>query len=254
MRSVFSEKTRMGSKKRYKKIHKRKKCRYLNKNNELGYSKSDFGGIMKTAFCFTEYSNKVKKERKKERNVGETMEGKETIKQQELSSFEKKAKKQKKNWILLTGLLVGIVGGISFFLGYLSGYDRGYADGYYEEQEISREEALGEYNRGYQEGYSKVTEELQIQYDTGYEEGYQKGLDEGKQQEEGNENGVAVIPASAPKSVPTGSVTSKQTVYITNTGTKYHTPGCRYLDESRIQTDLSDAKQKGYKPCRVCNP
>jgi len=43
-------------------------------------------------------------------------------------------------------------------------------------------------------------------------------------------------------------------VYITNTGTKYHKDGCQYLSQSKIQTTLGEACQKGLGPCSVCKP
>jgi len=48
--------------------------------------------------------------------------------------------------------------------------------------------------------------------------------------------------------------TIAQTVYITKTGTKYHTSTCRYLQSSKISISLSDAKAKGYTACGVCKP
>ena len=44
------------------------------------------------------------------------------------------------------------------------------------------------------------------------------------------------------------------TVYITNTGAKYHNSGCRYLSKSRISISLTKAKQQGYTACSVCKP
>lgn len=44
------------------------------------------------------------------------------------------------------------------------------------------------------------------------------------------------------------------TVYVTNTGKKYHSAGCKYLRKSQISISLSDAKAQGYEPCSVCNP
>lgn len=41
-------------------------------------------------------------------------------------------------------------------------------------------------------------------------------------------------------------------VYITNTGSKYHTSGCRML-KSKIETHLS-AVRGSYGPCGVCHP
>lgn len=43
------------------------------------------------------------------------------------------------------------------------------------------------------------------------------------------------------------------TVYVTKTGSKYHSDGCRYLSKSKIPMSLSDAK-RSYGPCSVCNP
>lgn len=45
-----------------------------------------------------------------------------------------------------------------------------------------------------------------------------------------------------------------EVVYITKTGTKYHTKNCRYLRSSSIKTTLSKAKSKGLTPCSVCKP
>lgn len=58
----------------------------------------------------------------------------------------------------------------------------------------------------------------------------------------------AVTPAPQPQA--TGDVT----VYVTNTGKKYHRDGCRYLSKSRIPISLSGAKASGYGPCKVCSP
>lgn len=47
---------------------------------------------------------------------------------------------------------------------------------------------------------------------------------------------------------------SAQTVYITKTGTKYHSTDCRYLSQSKIAVDLDEAVNNGYGPCSVCRP
>lgn len=44
------------------------------------------------------------------------------------------------------------------------------------------------------------------------------------------------------------------TVYITKTGSKYHSSGCRYLSKSKIPISKSDAKARGYTACSVCRP
>ncbi len=72
-------------------------------------------------------------------------------------------------------------------------------------------------------------------------------------------------PAAAKKS--SGSVTKKsttvvapatddqsQTVYITDTGTKYHTASCRTLKKSKHAISLKEAKEKGYTACGICHP
>ncbi len=45
-----------------------------------------------------------------------------------------------------------------------------------------------------------------------------------------------------------------QTVYVTKTGSKYHSAGCSYLRRSAIAMDLADAIASGYTPCSRCNP
>jgi micrococcal nuclease len=45
-----------------------------------------------------------------------------------------------------------------------------------------------------------------------------------------------------------------ETVYITNTGNKYHRAECESLSKSKIPMELKEAKAKGYEPCKVCDP
>jgi endonuclease YncB( thermonuclease family) len=42
-------------------------------------------------------------------------------------------------------------------------------------------------------------------------------------------------------------------VYVTKSGTKYHSLGCRFLSKSAIPMKLKEAKAK-YSPCSVCKP
>lgn len=44
------------------------------------------------------------------------------------------------------------------------------------------------------------------------------------------------------------------TVYITNTGTKYHRESCSSLSKSRIPITLEEAVERGYEPCGICQP
>lgn len=52
----------------------------------------------------------------------------------------------------------------------------------------------------------------------------------------------------------TDSDVSPVTVYITNTGEKYHRWGCQYLWNSSIAVTLNYALASGYTPCSRCNP
>lgn len=42
------------------------------------------------------------------------------------------------------------------------------------------------------------------------------------------------------------------TVYITDTGSKYHRYGCQYLRQSCHEISLTDAEAQGYESCSVC--
>lgn len=42
------------------------------------------------------------------------------------------------------------------------------------------------------------------------------------------------------------------TVYITNTGSKYHRAGCRHLKDSQIAININDAIAQGYTACKNC--
>ena len=45
-----------------------------------------------------------------------------------------------------------------------------------------------------------------------------------------------------------------QTVYVTKSGKKYHNENCRYLTNSTVSIDLSEAAGRGYTACKVCKP
>lgn len=44
------------------------------------------------------------------------------------------------------------------------------------------------------------------------------------------------------------------TVYVSKTGKKYHLANCKTFKSKKIPISLSEAKSKGYEPCKVCNP
>lgn len=46
---------------------------------------------------------------------------------------------------------------------------------------------------------------------------------------------------------------SADTVYITNTGEKYHEDGCKHLHSSKIPVTLDEALSRGLDPCKDCH-
>jgi micrococcal nuclease len=44
------------------------------------------------------------------------------------------------------------------------------------------------------------------------------------------------------------------TVYVTNSGRRYHQDGCSSLSRSKIAITLADAVRSGYTPCSICKP
>jgi len=53
---------------------------------------------------------------------------------------------------------------------------------------------------------------------------------------------------------PAATTPTDVTVYITETGKKYHSDGCQYLSKSKIAISKADAIAQGYEPCSKCNP
>lgn len=52
----------------------------------------------------------------------------------------------------------------------------------------------------------------------------------------------------------TSAPTEDWTVYITKSGSKYHTATCRWVSDSCIEISHKDAVARGYTPCGTCNP
>ncbi len=44
-----------------------------------------------------------------------------------------------------------------------------------------------------------------------------------------------------------------KTVYIADTGTKYHTSSCRFVSQSKTAVKISWANANGYTACKVCH-
>jgi len=58
--------------------------------------------------------------------------------------------------------------------------------------------------------------------------------------------------SSFTKKLETKKEVATNFVYITDTGKKYHGPGCRYLKNSKHKVSLSDAKGRGLTACKRC--
>lgn len=69
----------------------------------------------------------------------------------------------------------------------------------------------------------------------------------------GNNTSTLIATGSSMGNAESRSSGGDTTVYITNTGSKYHRDGCRYLKNSKIPKSLSDVRG-WYSPCSVCNP
>ena len=103
--------------------------------------------------------------------------------------------------------------------------------------------------------HSKIATTLQDAVDKGYEACKKckpPKLDSTSQAAAPQANAVA-----APEKTTTTSTAASNgdtVVYTTKTGKKYHADGCRSLGQSKIQTTLQNAVDKGYEACKVCKP
>lgn len=178
--------------------------------------------------------------------------------------------KQHKRNILSKGLCLLLTAVISFSIG--AGLVSHYAQQEYEKQ------WLGGYgtgkDAGYDLGYTDGSAKVQQSYDDGYKKGHADGYNDGHEDgydfgydtgyDEGHEQGYLdglVVGASytpyrnsTSSSSYTTQTTQSVTVYVTDTGSKYHRSGCRYLYDSSTPISLSKAKAAGYTPCSRCNP
>ena len=68
----------------------------------------------------------------------------------------------------------------------------------------------------------------------------------------GSSSGGSSSDSSSVPAAYSSSDDQSETVYVTDTGSKYHSAGCRYLKKSQIPMSLSEAKRQGYTACSVC--
>ena len=70
----------------------------------------------------------------------------------------------------------------------------------------------------------------------------------------GNFAGKKTVTFAIKKSSANKKNSSSGTVYVTNTGLKYHRGSCRWLYASKIPMSKKEAVAEGYEPCKVCRP
>lgn len=145
-------------------------------------------------------------------------------------------------WVLSLVLLCGASFG-AYQFGYdegkKSGYDTGFNDGHTDGHTAGYDEGLRSgkasgHAEGYQEGYNDGKSD-------GYDSGYQDGKNISRY-------------SSTSASGETVTLTLSRTVYVTDTGSKYHRSGCSYLNRSKHPISLTDAQNQGYSPCSRCDP
>lgn len=136
------------------------------------------------------------------------------------------------------------------------------------------------YNDGYKEGYAEAesfyddlkSEAYAQGYNAGFDDGFDDGVDVGYQNclidypdkssrsvQTSDSQVLTLVPSSSSsdRSVPSESsqpVKSSVTVYITETGEKYHSDDCSYLKNSKIPISKDDAISRDYTPCSRCKP
>lgn len=113
------------------------------------------------------------------------------------------------------------------------------------------------YDDGYSEGYADGKSDGYSEGKTaGYNSGYSKGFSEGKASVKTTTSTASTASSSSSSSggtsTPAVSEPQSVTVYITNTGSKYHRSGCQYLRKSCIPISLDNAKSRGYTACSKC--
>lgn len=103
---------------------------------------------------------------------------------------------------------------------------------------------------GYAEGFDRG-------YKAGYENGKKDGVAEAGEAPDDSSSSAATYSGGTTSSSSEGSGYASQsavTVYVTDTGSKYHSYGCQYLRESCHGMTLYQAKQAGYTACSRCDP
>lgn len=107
------------------------------------------------------------------------------------------------------------------------------------------------YETGYETGKAEIQAKLQDIRETSYDQGYDDGY-AARDLEEHYTIDWDKAEASAKEKDQQQYDAMSETVYITNTGEKYHRYGCQYLRKSQIAISLDDAISRGYTACSRC--
>lgn len=145
---------------------------------------------------------------------------------------------------LVSGYSVGKRDPTFYQNGYNHGYETGYDEGYdsgYECGQDDKETELSE--------FKYTSKNMTQQYRKGYAAGYD---DAAAAYKRASSQSTSSQSTSTEKSTYTSTPKQETTVYITNTGSKYHRSWCQYLRQSCIAISLSDAKAQGYTACSKC--
>ena len=131
--------------------------------------------------------------------------------------------------------------------GLSDGYDEGYDEGYEEGKESGYYSGYDEgYRVGYQDGFSEAESICE------YEHSSYTSYSNTQQSTSGSVDYIVnQQPVQQVEQIPPSE---SYTVYITKTGTKYHTSGCSYLKNSKIAISKDTAIAQGYTACSRCKP
>lgn len=157
---------------------------------------------------------------------------------------EAQNEKKSPNRLLIVGLIAVIVISVVGFFSMSEKAEQRYKDGYAAGQDVGYSSGLKE---GYDTGYT-------VGHDIGYDSGYDDGYEEGNSK--GNKKGNTT---SSNKGTSTNN--EKTYTYILNTNTKkFHYTNCYTIKQMKESNKLeykgtrSEVINKGYTPCKKCNP
>lgn len=152
-----------------------------------------------------------------------------------------------------TAWMMSIAVAVFTWIGCYGYYDNQYNIGY----SAGVEDASQNYDIGFADGEKNAIEKSKkTWYDdgylTGYSVGYNAGINDYKEAHSGTAFGN--YHSNQKNTYQAPATSNSYTVYITATGSKYHSYGCSYLRSSCYAIDINDAVAQGYTACSRCNP